>query len=80
MPRLTKTQETGLPHRADDSVSNNGGVRRTATNAIARLRRRVASLNGEDASCAFVYPTGMAAIAAAHLLADARLNSASEQR
>ena len=26
--------EAGLPHRADDSVSNNGGVRRTATNAI----------------------------------------------
>ena len=59
---------SGLPHRDDDSVSNNGGVKLTPTNALGRLRRRVGSLNGEDTSNSFVYPSGMAAIAAAHRL------------
>jgi len=57
----------GLPHRNAEG-SGNGGVTRTSTNAVEQLRRRVASLNGEDAANAFVFPTGMAAVAAAHRL------------
>jgi cystathionine gamma-synthase len=37
-------------------------------NAVDRLRKRVGSLYGEDESNAFVYPSGMGAVSAAHRL------------
>eukprot|EP00038_Savillea_parva_P014266 m.10468 g.10468 ORF g.10468 m.10468 type:complete len:1026 (+) comp2750_c0_seq2:148-3225(+) len=40
----------------------------TSSNPVAALGRRVAMLANEDASNAFVYPTGMAAISAVHRL------------
>ena len=42
--------------------------RRTSADPIETLRQRVSSLAGEDVASTFVYPTGMAAIAATHRL------------
>eukprot|EP00037_Helgoeca_nana_P015492 m.144598 g.144598 ORF g.144598 m.144598 type:complete len:1025 (+) comp23042_c0_seq1:94-3168(+) len=69
-----------LEDRASSSVSRTSSVTddydissrtfssMTSTNPIAALQRRVATLANEDPSNAFVYPTGMAAVAAVHRL------------
>ena len=43
-------------------------TRRTSAAPIAALEKRVASLANEDRENVFLYPTGMAAVAAAHRL------------
>ena len=73
LDQMTSNIARGVGSDDHSSMSNSGaeGVandRRTSVDPIERLRRRVSSLAGEDVASTFVYPTGMASIAATHRL------------